>query len=174
MAVSKTEAETMGHQLLHELVQQRPDMEDICWLIGQGASMTVTDKSGYTPLMHMLGTGNSGYIKAMLDHGADVNYRHPSSGRSILQIAVSRSSAHIIGMVLAANGDVFQKDKDSDNALALARRRGDAGILSLVEARAKEQQPDYQAREALMAAAEAGMQIEKSFRPLKPLKFRMT
>lgn len=172
MALSQTEAETMGHQLLHELTQQRPDMDDIGWLIGQGASMTVTDRNGYTPLMHMLGTGNTNYIKAMIEHGADVNYRHPANGRSILQLAASRSSVAIVGMMLAADGDVFQKDNGGDDALTLARKRGDAEILSLVEARALVQQPDYQQREALLKAAETGMQIEKSFRPMKLLKLR--
>ena len=167
-----SDADVLGTQLLHELTQQKPDMDDISWLIGQGASMKVTDKNGYTPLMHMLGWGNTSYIEAMIKHGADVNYRHPANGRSILQLAALRSSAAIVGIMLEAGGEVFQADKDGDTALALARKRGDAEVLQLVEARAPAQQPDYRQREALLKAVDTGMQIEKAFRPLKPLRYR--
>ncbi|MEZ0224338.1 MAG: ankyrin repeat domain-containing protein [Alphaproteobacteria bacterium] len=172
MAMSKIKAEdeALGQQLLHEMSQQKPDMDDIGWLIGQGASMTVTDQNGYTPLAHMLGWGNAGYIKGMLDHGADVNYRFPGNGRSLLQGAVGRSSKEIVTMMLEAGGDVFQADNAGENALSDARRRGDAEIFALVEARAKAQQPDYEARAALLKAAEGGMQVDQPFRPLKPLK----
>lgn len=170
MAVSRTEAEARGDQLLHEMRQQKPDMDDISWLIGQGASMKVTDQNGYTPLMHMLGWGNASFIEAMIRHGADVNHRLPANGRSVLQCAIGRSSAAIVGMMLDAGGDVFQNDNAGGNALTDARHRGDAGILALVEARALAQQPDYKEREALLRAAEGGMQSDRSFRPLKPLK----
>jgi ankyrin repeat protein len=167
-----TRAEELGQQLLQALVHQRPDMDDIGWLIGQGASMTVTDKNGYTPLAHMLGFGNAGYIQAMIDHGADVNYKYPSNGRSLLQGAVGRSSAAVVKMMLDAGGDVFAADNAGNNALTDARKRSDAEILSLVEAQALQQRPDYKEREALLKAAESGMQAERPFHPMKTLKIR--
>jgi ankyrin repeat protein len=171
-AIDDAKAQELGRGIFAQGDRQFPDMNDILWLIRNGASMSVTDKNGMTPLLRAMNWGNKALIREMVAHSADVNYAGSSRQVTPLQIAVSGSDPEIVRLMLDAGGDLLKKNSAGANALDIARRNTNTAVLALVEEQARIQQAAVDAVENHRKAIDQGLPVEKPFKPMKRLTLK--
>jgi hypothetical protein len=116
-----------------QLLQAARDgnLEQVEALLRQGATVTVTDENGLTPLHEAAGGGHEAVARLLLEQGANVaardqNYQTP------LHWAARESHAGIIALLLAHDAYVGVKDKgwpDSTGETYLIPYDGDPAIL---------------------------------------------
>lgn len=171
-AVPDAQARQLGEEIFQAMNRQRPDVDDILWLVRNGASMSVTDRSGMTPLLRAMDWGNKLLIAEMVARGADVNYAGGTAAITAMQVAATSPDGSLVGLMIQAGGDVLKKNARGDNALTIARKRGPSEALDLIEQKAKQQQALADAAERHSDALEKGLPVEKPFRPMKQLRLR--
>jgi len=166
------QARELGEGLLAQMSRQMPDVNDIVWLVRNGASMHVTDREGMTPLVKAMSWGNKPLIIEMIAHGADVNRACGRTGVTAMQIAASGSDAELVQYMLDHGGDVLSKNGAGRSALDVARVHNHADVLALIEEKAKPSLAEQEATARHETSIRSGLPVEKPFPPLKPLKFR--
>jgi ankyrin repeat protein len=71
-------------------------------------------------------------VKALLDHGADVNARN-EGGITALMIAAATNQADLAGLLIGAGADQSAKDETGKTALGMARDKGNDAVIKLLE-----------------------------------------
>jgi hypothetical protein len=90
--------------------------------------LELRDRRGMTVLMHMAGSGSVDTTEALVEAGADVNARHPASGRSVLFLSLPENRSYTayqqirdkIQMLLAAGADATVCDREGVSLLMWA------------------------------------------------------
>ena len=165
-------AQQLGLGLLDQMSRQFPDMNDIFWLVRNGASLSVRDRDGLTPLVRAMGMGNKPLIREMVRHGAGVNDACGKHRVTALQIAASSGDLELVQLMVDAGGDVLQKNAIGVSALDGARRNPNGDVLPFVESVARPGLAAAASAEQHELAIKAGLPVEKPFRPLKRITLR--
>lgn len=115
---------------LHEAAEAG-DVDRITELIEGGADPNALDDDGHTPL-HLAAQGELGCVKALLQHGADVNKQSEENGLTPLFEAIKYGDYECVSALLDGGADKAIEDHDGQDALGLARASGDDEILGLL------------------------------------------
>jgi tankyrase len=110
-------------------------------LLAAGADVNATDKNGVTALHHAVRFRNPAAVKALIEHGADVNQVCRKSGSTPLHRAVTSTGApgtagkreeaiEIIRLLMAAGADPTITNKSGRKAADYVK---DEGIKSLLK-----------------------------------------
>jgi ankyrin repeat protein len=107
-------------------------------LLANGASIFEVDRRGETPLMRASLGASVEMIQILLKAGAAINAKD-NQGQTPLMYAVKHYSTpdrdvqQTVRLLLEAGADVNSKDNDGQTPLAVARKRGHAEIVKLLE-----------------------------------------
>ena len=97
-------------------------------LLDRGANPNVTNAVGATPLMWAI--PDLAKVKALLEHGADVNARSKSLKRTPLLVAASYpGSVEVLKLLLSKGADLHAKDGLSMHALGRAAVSADVSVV---------------------------------------------
>lgn len=108
--VNAQDAET-GCTLLY-IAAHKGNLEITTELITRGAKINTEaqDKSGQTPLMAAIIAGNDAVAKLLLNHGANVNPKEPTTGCSPLHFAAYKGNLELIELLLSKGANINAKD----------------------------------------------------------------
>jgi ankyrin repeat protein len=109
-------------------------------LIGAGADVNQTNRSGQTPLMLAADSyvPNAAHtIELLLDKGADINARTPPKNLTALMVAAKSGNIDAVRTLLARGAAVGETDADGQTAMQLALTLGSedrrSAIVSLLK-----------------------------------------
>ena len=103
----------------------------VALLIERGAAVDDPAQNGITPLHRAAMGGHEETMRLLLDAGADVNAA-AEWGATPLMSAVDRGRIEAVRMLLVEGADPTDTALNGESALSLARKRGHAGIASLL------------------------------------------
>jgi ankyrin repeat protein len=130
--------------------------EQIKLLIKRGASLAATDGSK-TPLYKAVERRQINGVRLLLDAGADVSTRYPGESATILNLAVKRSSAALVNLLLNHGADPNANAHGGSPPLHDAARVGSAPIaLLLLNAGASVEATDNYGHTAMHRACQVG------------------
>jgi uncharacterized protein len=111
--------------------------EAVLLLLSRGvAPDTKVDSGGNTALMTASWQGHTETVKALLDHGADINARN-DDGRTALMYASDRAKPELVRMLLDRNADVSARARNGRTAISHAITSGASEVVQLlIEAKA--------------------------------------
>ncbi len=107
-------------------------------LLKSGANADARRSNGYPALMYAVTFGkdseNLEIVKALIDHGADVNAQVSSSGPTALILAVARNDIQVAKILLDKGAKINVRDKDLrfDTPMARAAFLGNLDMLMLL------------------------------------------
>jgi len=119
-----------GSPALHWVVRV-DDLETARLLIRAGASATLADRYGVTPLYLACFNGNAEMIRMLLDAGADANSVDPA-GETALMTAIRSGSLESAATLIERGADVNAKDSVLQTALMAAVRENHPDIVRLL------------------------------------------
>jgi hypothetical protein len=97
-------------------------------LLDRGANPNVSNAAGATPLMWAI--PNFAKVKALVEHGADVNARSRILQRTPLLVAASYpGSVEILRLLLSKGADLHAKDRNGMHALGRATTSADVTVV---------------------------------------------
>ncbi|MFC1834626.1 ankyrin repeat domain-containing protein [Thermodesulfobacteriota bacterium] len=136
-----------------ELPCRNGDLEEVKYLLDNGADVNGSDREGRTPLMLAAYEGHLEIVKLLLDSGADVNDAD-AWGRTAFTLAVLAEKTEVAKSLLDNGADVNAADSRGDSALMMVSR---AGLVDMAELLLKKgtkvDAVDEQGKTALMHAA---------------------
>ena len=104
------------------------DVECVEVLLEGGANPNRSNAEGTPPLIWAM--PDSAKARLLLEHGAEVNARSVTLGRTPLLVAATfPQSVDVLGLLIAYGADVHAEDSSGDNALSLAIRQADIGVV---------------------------------------------
>lgn len=108
----------------------------------------------WTPLMHAVKLGLLGAVDALLQAGANADYRMPTAGGTALMIGVQHAQPEAVARLLGAKAAVETQDAQGWTALKWAAQMGDVAVVrALLDAGATVEAAEGEGS-ALMVAAE--------------------
>jgi ankyrin repeat protein len=122
----------------------------------------------FTPVMAAAMRGDPAALKPLLDRGADVNVQGGDFGRTALLMAATTGREDVVKLLLDSGANPSTKDQLGNTPLRWARRRGDSGIVKLLERAAGKEPPVLEEGEELprlhktLTAASVRQAVEKS------------
>ncbi len=117
--------------LMVAAVARKP--EAAACLVDNGAAVDATTTAGTTALTIAAFRGHTDVIHVLLSRGANINTIYLRDGRTPLIIAVDGGHVKSVDQLLKRGADPTIRDKDGHTALDLARKRGNQGIVTLLE-----------------------------------------
>src|SRR5678816_2552581 len=139
----------MPHELSNVCCERNPRPGDqtkrLLALLKRGADIHETDKNGVTPLHHAVRFRSPAAVKALLEHGANVNQVCRRSGSTPLHRAVTQTGApgtagrkraafEIIQLLLAAGADPTIRNKVGKRPADYVMDQGIKALLTSVRA----------------------------------------
>ena len=104
------------------------DVECVEVLLEGGANPNRSNAAGTPPLIWAM--PDSAKARLLLEHGAEVNARSVTLGRTPLLVAATfPQSVDVLGLLIAYGADVHAEDSSGANALRLAIRQADVGVV---------------------------------------------
>ncbi len=104
------------------------DVECVEVLLEGGANPNRSNAAGTPPLIWAM--PDSAKARLLLEHGAEVNARSVTLGRTPLLVAATfPQSVDVLGLLIAYGADVHAEDASGANALRLAIRQADVGVV---------------------------------------------
>ncbi len=91
------------------------------------------DSNGWTPLHLAALDGKAAVATVLLDHGADVNLPDKRGKDTPLHFAAWAGNADLVKLLLARKADREAKDEMGRTPLALAKEKGHAAVMKLLE-----------------------------------------
>lgn len=130
------QAQAYGQELLNALRKQMPDMDDVLWLIKNGASFDVTDGRGDTALHIAVRMGLEKHVTEMVLRGADVTAANEAGNTPLIVAATGGEGT--LRALLAVKPDLTRRNNGGNDALtcAVAADRA-ANVKQLLAAGAK-------------------------------------
>ena len=144
-----------GEYPLHKELQRRGQDNKIISMIERGHPLEVEDNAGWTPLGEAVGNANIGYVKILVDAGANLNHRN-DKGETPLIAASCHGFLDIIEFLLDKGAKVDIKSKEGDTALGFLK-------FHLVEAGKRDCDPTYKAQGVVSRLEAAVHRVEKMF-----------
>lgn len=137
--VPAAEAHNYGRELLDGLRKQMPDMDDILWLIKNGAALDIQDPRGDTALHLAIRQQRADIVQEMLDRTASLNMPNKAGNTAVILAATGGSE--ILRAVINAGADVKHLNNAGNDALTCAVAAGkSANVRLLLDAGANVQQ----------------------------------
>lgn len=137
--VPAQEAQHYGRDLLDGLRKQMPDMDDILWLIKNGAALDIQDARGDTALHLAIRMQRADVVQEMLSRTADVNTPNKAGNTPVILAATGGSE--ILRAVITAGTDVKHLNNGGNDALTCAVAAGkSANVRLLLDAGAEVKQ----------------------------------
>jgi ankyrin repeat protein len=87
----------------------------------------------FTPVMAAAMRGDAETLKSLLDRGADVNVQGGDFGRTALLLATTTGREDVVKLLLDRGANPSATDQLGNTPLQWAKRRGDPGIVKLLE-----------------------------------------
>lgn len=122
-----------------DLAVRDGDVSTVDLLVKAGASVNNRD-SWQPPLAVAAEKGRPAIVRALLDHGADINQRvkfvdssGPDDGKTALIYAAENGHNIVVGVLLRAGADAGISSADGTNALAAAIKSRDARTIQLLQ-----------------------------------------
>jgi len=112
------QAQAYGQELLNALRKQMPDMDDVMWLIKNGASFDVTDGRGDTALHIAVRMGLEKHVSEMVLRGADVTAANEAGNTALIVAATGGEST--LRALLAVKPDLSRRNNGGNDALTCA------------------------------------------------------
>lgn len=139
--------------------------EAVVLLLSRGtAPDTKVDSGGRTALMIAAGGGHTETVKALLDHGANINAT-TDDGRTALMDASGQGKPEVLRALLDRNPDISAQARGGRTAMWSAIARGSADVVQLlIEAKADVNQPGENGESPLTQARK---------RPISPASQRI-
>lgn len=116
--VPAEEARNYGRDLLDGLRRQMPDMDDIKWLVRNGAALDIQDARGDTALHLAIRMQLKDLVTDMLARIADVNI--PNKAGNTPVILAATGSSEILRAVIAAGADINHHNNGGNSAITCA------------------------------------------------------
>ena len=89
-------------------------------LLRRGARMGQFGSDGYNELLYAAAQGHSDTIKVLVQHGADINQKHPITKASALQTAVLSGHHHTLLTILSLGAEINNRSHNGLTSLAAA------------------------------------------------------
>jgi ankyrin repeat protein len=133
--------------------KETPQLIDL--LVNAGAEINAADNQGCTPLLRAIGPfGSHANIRALLDHGADVN-RACHSGDSALTVAAGWDDKVTLELLLQRKANPNISRNDGETALTIASKLGhDEAVRILLAGSADPDKKNAEGKTALTLAEE--------------------
>lgn len=112
------QARAYGQDLLNGLRKQFPDMDDVMWLIKNGASFDVTDGRGDTALHIAVRMGLEKHVTEMVLRGADVTAANEAGNTPLIVAATGGEGT--LRALLAVKPDLSRRNNGGNDALTCA------------------------------------------------------
>ena len=115
------------------------DLAAIDAQLASGADIDARDEHGQTALMNAARDGQAPVVRLLAERGADLNH-HAKYGLTAVMLAVIGGHAEVVRVLVAAGADLTLVGTGAPGfqgktAGELARERGDAGVLAVLETR---------------------------------------
>ena len=125
-------------------------------LLRRGARTGLAGLDGYSDLHKAASRGHSEICKVLVDHGGDIDQKHPITEQTALGMAVMWGQHHTVLTLLSLGADINQRSWLGLTALATATQREDrlAIAVSLLEAGADPNLPDNNGAPPIQKAAQ--------------------
>lgn len=117
--------------LRHALLFEDADMTALLLRAGADVKLAIGDDD-LRPLHAAAQEGFAAGVKALLDHGADIEAVN-DDGETALLVAVRRQKFAVVEMLLLRGANAAHADAYGNTALSLAQRRKNAAILRLLD-----------------------------------------
>jgi uncharacterized protein len=101
-------------------------------LLKAGANPQTTLAGGETVLMTAARTGKIEPVRALIAHGADVNFKEPRRGQTALMWAAAEGHAEVVEELLKAGADFRTRLSTGYTALLFAVREGQAEVVRVL------------------------------------------
>ena len=128
-AINRDITNNAGMAVIHYASQATQDIKLVELLLNYCATVNVTDKKGYTPLIYAIKANNIKAIELLIDAGSDVNFKD-NNDNTPLHFAVMFASEDAIKLLLTRGADVCLANKSGKNPFHLAI---DLGFKSAVK-----------------------------------------
>ncbi|MDI1229346.1 MAG: ankyrin repeat domain-containing protein [bacterium] len=166
------QAAQYGQDLIAEFGKQRPDFDQIKFLI-QHADLSQQNARGQTPLMLAVATGNQDVMKAMLNNGAVINQKD-NRGDTAAHMVARGGNEKSMGVMLALGANFAQANEAGKTPYELSQGNFKPETAARIQERFEEQDPDFSRRRAFNAHIEKhGVRTEKPTKAPKPAVFKM-
>ncbi|WP_410542441.1 ankyrin repeat domain-containing protein [Wolbachia endosymbiont of Tetranychus urticae] len=113
---------------LHQASKEN-DLDEVTFLLGEGASVDFRDDNGLTPLHYAAALGNLAVVKKLVEKGADFNAQYFTERRTPLHEAAYYNKMDIVKFLVSAGADVNIQDKHGITPLRIAAAEGNYGIV---------------------------------------------
>ncbi|MDP2205625.1 MAG: ankyrin repeat domain-containing protein [Alphaproteobacteria bacterium] len=112
------QAQAYGQELLNALRKQMPDMDDVMWLVKNGASFDATDARGDTALHLAVRMQLKDIVREMVLRGADVSAANNAGNTAVILAATGGSD--VMRSVLLPKPDLAHRNNGGNDALTCA------------------------------------------------------
>lgn len=116
--VPSAEARAYGQDLLNGLRKQFPDMDDVMWLVKNGASFDATDARGDTALHLAVRMQLKDIVREMVLRGADVNAANQAGNTPVILAATG--GGEVMRSLLVAKPRLDHRNNGGNDALTCA------------------------------------------------------
>ena len=154
------QAAQYGQELLAEFGKQRPDFDQIKFLI-QRADLSQQNARGQTPLMLATATGNQDVIVLMLNTGAAINQKD-KRGETVAHMVARTGNAQSMEFMLVYGANFALQNDARQTPYDLAQGKFTPDMAARIKARFEEQDPNTVTLHAFREyIAEQGLQTER-------------
>jgi ankyrin repeat protein len=89
-------------------------------LLTAGFDVNQNSETGATPLILVAGQGKVGFVKLLIEHGADIEAKHRMNGQTALHVACAEARLKVVRLLLAAGANPNVKSDHEQSPLAIS------------------------------------------------------
>jgi ankyrin repeat protein len=123
-----------GKASLHSFSEEG-NLQDVKWLLGQGAHVDSRDRAGWTPLHVASRHGQLQVLRMLIDHRADVNARKQDLWTP-LHLSAANGQLEVVKLLLDHGADAGVINDDGHTPYQLSLAHGHRKVAALLKGRA--------------------------------------